>query len=63
MSVPRVALDVDEAAESCAVKRDTVMRAIRSGRLRARRSGEGGGGKYLVRVVDLEAWIESMPSA
>jgi excisionase family DNA binding protein len=45
----------DEIAERCRVSRETVMRAIRTGRLRASRLGARG--SYRVRAEDLEAWI------
>lgn len=62
-TIPRVALDVDEAATSCSVKPETIKRAIRSGKLRAKRSGDNGGGKYLILIADLEAWVQGMSAA
>jgi excisionase family DNA binding protein len=44
-----------EIAARCQVSTRTVMRAIRSGRLRASRLGARGA--YRVRPEDLEAWI------
>lgn len=44
-----------EIAERCQVSMGTVMRAIRSGQLRASRLGSRGA--YRVRPEDLEAWI------
>ena len=44
-----------EIAERCQVSTRTVMRAIRSGQLRASRLGARGA--YRVRPEDLEAWI------
>jgi excisionase family DNA binding protein len=44
-----------EIAARCQVSTQTVMRAIRSGRLRASRLG--GRGASRVRAEDLEAWI------
>lgn len=47
-----------EAAEACSVSEDTIKRAIRRGTLRAKRSGENGGGKYLITATALQAWLE-----
>jgi excisionase family DNA binding protein len=44
-----------DIAARCQVSTRTVMRAIRSGRLRASRLGSRGA--YRVRPEDLEAWI------
>lgn len=44
-----------EIAEHCRLSTKTVLRAIRSGRLRACRLGTRGG--YRVAAEDLEAWI------
>ena len=44
-----------EIAAQCQVSTRTVMRAIRSGRLRASRLGSRGA--YRVRPEDVEAWI------
>lgn len=63
MSIPRLALDADEAAEACGVRKDTIMRALRGGQLRAKRSGANGGGKYLILVAELQAWLESLGDA
>src|SRR3954452_4988504 len=44
-----------EIAKRCQISTGTVMRAIRSGQLRASRLGARGA--YRVRPEDLEAWI------
>jgi excisionase family DNA binding protein len=44
-----------EIADRCQISTRTVMRAIRSGQLRASRLGARGA--YRVRPEDLEAWI------
>jgi excisionase family DNA binding protein len=62
-TVPRVALTAEEAAESVGVSKETIMRAIRTGKLRAKRSGDGGGGKYLVTVTALTAWVDGLGDA
>lgn len=52
-----------EAAEACGVSPDTIRRAKDSGHLRAKKTGENGGGKELYRVADLEAWFDSLQDA
>lgn len=61
--IARLAYDADEAAEATSLKKETVMRAIRKGTLRAKRTGDKGGGKYLILVADLQAWLESLGDA
>ncbi len=46
-----------EVAELCHVCSRTVLRAIRSGRLRASRLGAGAA--YRIRPADVDAWIEA----
>jgi excisionase family DNA binding protein len=41
------------------VKLDTIRRAINSGKLRAKRTAEGGG-KYLITESALRDWLESL---
>jgi excisionase family DNA binding protein len=48
-------LTPSDIAEQCQLSTKTVLRAIRSGRLRAYRLGTRGG--YRVDAEDLEAWI------
>lgn len=61
--VPRLFLTRQEAALACGVSLDTIRRAINRGELRAKRTGRDGGGPYLVRVAELEAWFEQLPDA
>jgi excisionase family DNA binding protein len=42
------------------VKLDTIRRAINSGKLRAKRTGAEGGGKYLITESALRDWLESL---
>lgn len=62
-TIPRLAYDADEAAAACSLRKESVMRAIRSGHLKAKRTGANGGGKYIVLVADLQAWLESLGDA
>ncbi len=48
-------LTVGDVAEMCQVHRKTVMRAIRSGRLRAARLGDRGA--YRLRPDDVAQWV------
>lgn len=50
----------EEAAEHMRVSVETIKRAIYAGRLRAKKTGSGGGGKYLIRGEDLDAWFEGL---
>lgn len=63
MSTPRLFLTRPEAAEACGVALDTIRRAIKSGALKAKRTGKNGGGKDLIRVSDLEAWFDGLEDA
>jgi excisionase family DNA binding protein len=61
-TVQRLFLTVPEAAQACGVGRETIMRAIHSGRLRAKRTGKEGG-KFLIKVSALEDWHDGLEDA
>jgi excisionase family DNA binding protein len=61
-TVPRLFLTPPEAAQACGVSRDTIMRAIHSGELRAKRTGKVGG-KFLIKVSALEDWHDGLEDA
>lgn len=63
MTAPRLFLTRAEAAEACGVALDTIRRAIKSGALKAKRTGKNGGGKDLIRVSDLEKWFDGLEDA
>jgi hypothetical protein len=74
MSVPKLALNTEEAAIATGLSVDLIKRAIRSGALRAKRSGvlekdttrgKAGdpAGRYLVTVDALQAWLDSLEDA
>lgn len=68
MSAIKLALTVTEAAEACGVTEKAIRAAIGTGHLRAkrqsRRTADGEGtGRLLVRVADLEAWLDSLADA
>ena len=52
-----------EAAEYMRVSIDVITRAIHAGRLRAKKTGEQGGGNYLISRADLDAWFEGLVDA
>lgn len=62
MTIP-LFLTREQAAESCNVAADTIRRAINKGALRAKRTGENGGGKYLISRDALVEWFESLEDA
>ncbi len=59
----RLAYSRDEAAQACGVSLDTIRRAINSGKLRAKRLGKDGGGKYVVTAKSLAEWLEQLEDA
>lgn len=63
----KVALSIGEAADAVGVSKETIRRAIHTGRLKAKRTGaktDGDGtGKYLIRVTELEAWFDGLVDA
>lgn len=63
MSVAPLFFTREQAAEACNVSVDVIRRAINAGKLRAKRTGDQGGGKYLLRPADLEAWFDELEDA
>jgi DNA-binding transcriptional MerR regulator len=63
MTAPRLFLTRREAAEACGVSEDTIRRAKDRGLLKAKKTGNAGGGKELYRIADLEAWFDSLADA
>lgn len=57
------AYKIPSAAEAYGVSQATIKRAIAKGTLRAKRSGENGGGHHLISADALEAWFESLADA
>lgn len=60
---PQKYFTLPEAAQHMRVAPDTIERAIHSGRLRAKKSGANGGGKYLISGDALDAWFEGLVDA
>jgi excisionase family DNA binding protein len=52
-----------EAAEYVRLSEETIKAAIYDGRLRAKKSGKGGGGRVLISRADLDAWFDGMTDA
>ena len=70
----KLAFNANEAAVACGVSVDTIKKAIRSGALRAKRSGrltkdsikgDAGdpAGRYLITETDLRSWLDSLEDA
>ena len=53
----------EQAAEACNVSVDTIRRAINKGALRAKRTGDEGGGKYLIAPEALRDWFDGLADA
>lgn len=51
------------AAAKCGVSEDLLKEAVRSGRLRGKRTGANGGGLYLFSRAHLEAWFDGLADA
>lgn len=63
----RLAYTTATAAEATSRSRQTILRAIHSGALRAKRenadSEKGRGGNFLILHADLVAWLEGLTDA
>lgn len=58
MMTPKLALNIDEAAEASGYSVDTIRRAIRTNSLIARYANT----KPVVLVSELTDWLESLPT-
>lgn len=63
MSTEQMFLSRDDAARVAGVSIDTIRRAVNSGKLRAKRTGKDGGGKYLISRQALADWFEKLEDA
>lgn len=74
MTLPKLTLNTEEAAIATGLSVDTIKKAIRSGALRAKRSGRlendttrgnagDPAGRYLVTVPALEEWLDGLEDA
>jgi excisionase family DNA binding protein len=55
----KLALTVEEASELSGIGRTSIFKAIRTGRLRAKKHGI----RTLILPADLEAWLSTLPAA
>jgi excisionase family DNA binding protein len=62
-ALPALFLTREQAAEACNVSVDVVRKAINSGKLRAKKTGENGGGKYLIHPDALHEWFDGLEDA
>ena len=53
----------EDAARRAGVSLDTIRRAINTGKLKAKRTGADGGGKYLISEPAIKAWFETLGDA
>ena len=60
---PRLSLSRREAALAVGLSKETIARAIRTGALKAKRTGKGGNGKDVIQLSDLQAWLDSLEDA
>lgn len=58
-----VSYDLEAAAKACGYSVKTLRGAIAAGSLIAHRASTAANSKLVVRVADLDAWIESLPTA
>lgn len=56
-------LDLGGAAAHVSLGKDTIKQAIARGDLPAVRSSEGRTAKYVIKVADLEAWVDGLTPA
>lgn len=54
---------LEEAAAHMRLSQETIERAIRAQNLKAKKTGPNGGGKYLIREADLDAWFDGRVDA
>lgn len=57
-ALPKIAYDVDQAADATSHSKDVIRRAIRAGELVARYPTS----KPVIRAEDLQAWIDRSPT-
>jgi hypothetical protein len=62
-----IAVSIPAAAEATGVSEKTIRAAINAGHLKAKRQSRNGAGegvgKYLVKVTDLETWVDGLVDA
>ena len=63
MSLTPEFLTREQAAEVTNTSVDYLRKQINSGKLRAKKSGDGGGGKFLISRDALREWFEQLEDA
>lgn len=61
--LPRMFLNLAEAAEVTGMSPAYLRGAVAEGLLKAKRTGPNGGGRFKFRIADLEAWFEGLEAA
>lgn len=56
-------INTQAAEKMYGVSGDTLISAVKAGKLRAKRSGDNGGGRYLFRLEWLDAWADGLVDA
>lgn len=59
---PKV-VDVHDAAAAYGISARTLKALINSGELRGKRESKKANARYLVRVADLDAYVDTLPDA
>ena len=57
--IERTSFSPDEAAESTSLSRDSIIKAIKSGELHAKKYGT----RYVIPPASLQAYIDALPDA
>lgn len=56
-------VNTQQAAAMYGVSDDTIITAVKAGKLRAKRTGENGGGRHLFKVAWLDEWADGLVDA
>lgn len=56
-------VNTQQAAVMYGVSDDTLLSAVKAGKLRAKRTGDNGGGRHLFKVEWLDAWADGLLDA
>lgn len=62
-SPTKLFLTLAEAAEATGLSTRTLREAVNAGKLKAKRTGEDGTGRFLFRVAHLESWFDALEDA
>lgn len=56
-------VNTQQAAAMYGVSDDTLIAAVKSGKLRAKRTGDNGGGRHLFKLAWLDEWADGLVDA